>query len=97
MQENDARKTLDQHIFICTKCQCTSDMENPNHATELRMELKNLCSKEIPGQSIRVNAAGCLGVCDEGIHAVIYPQQKWFKKLSKESIPELIKYLKSGI
>ncbi|EQC44184.1 hypothetical protein M900_A0318 [Bacteriovorax sp. Seq25_V] len=60
------------------------------------MELKSRVKTEFNTKDIRVNAAGCLGVCNEGIHAVIYPENKWFKKLSKESIEDLISHLKSS-
>lgn len=95
MQENTEKKHLEKHIFICTLCQSQKEPDNEKYAGELRASLKQICQKEIPGKAIRVNASGCLGVCDDGIHAVVYPEQKWFKLLSKESIPSLVDYLKS--
>lgn len=95
MQENKDKKLLEKHIFICTLCQSQAAPADEKYAEDLRAQVKQICQKELPGKSIRVNAAGCLGVCDEGIHAVVYPEQKWFKLLTKESIPTLVDYLKS--
>lgn len=89
-----------KQIFICTKCVNDHHLENVNYAEEMRMELKEKLSQCMRDEgknprSVRVNKAGCLGVCNDGIHAVVYPQGKWFKKLSKNEIPDLIDYLKS--
>lgn len=95
MQENIEKIPLEKHIFICTLCQSQAAPNDEKYASELRASLKQICQKEITNKRIRVNASGCLGVCDDGIHAVVYPEQKWFKLLSKESIPSLVEYLKS--
>ena len=94
MEENN-RTSIKKHVFIWTQCMNEKHCDNPNYATELRAELKTRAKSEFAKNDVRINASGCLGVCDEGIHAVIYPEGKWFKKLSKEAINDVINYLKS--
>ena len=70
-----------KHIFVCTniknqgKC-CGS---NPI-ASELVKTLKSIVSdKGLKGKNgVRVTASGCMGRCEEGPVAVIYPEGTWF-------------------
>ncbi|WP_207216264.1 (2Fe-2S) ferredoxin domain-containing protein [Candidatus Finniella inopinata] len=40
--------------------------------------------KELGLENIRINKAGCLGVCEHGPAAVIYPQGNWHTIASVE-------------
>jgi hypothetical protein len=56
----------------------------------LRAELKRFAKEQGWGARVRVNASGCLGRCEEGIAAVLYPQSEWFTELTPESgLPRL--------
>lgn len=94
IENNDAPK-FKKHIFICTSCS-HDDHPEDNFALELRKELKARCLEHFTKKEVRVNAAGCLGICQEGVHAVIYPDNKWFKKMDFSHIPEIIEYIKSN-
>ncbi len=52
---------------------------------QLRNDLKVWAAKKY-GNKVRINASGCLDLCTEGIGAVIYPHQEWFKNLRVEDI-----------
>ena len=39
---------------------------------------------------IRINKAGCLGTCNQGISMVIYPEGIWYGKVTESDIPEII-------
>jgi len=58
------------------------------------MEFRNLLKKEIELRGlkgkIRLNKAGCLGTCKQGISMVIYPQGIWYGKLRESDISEII-------
>lgn len=79
-------KSFKGHLFICTnnreggKACCTG-----RGALELREAVKAAC-KAIPHKpgELRVNAAGCLGHCEEGITAVMYPEGRWFTGLKND-------------
>ena len=77
------------HVFICT-----NQPDNPNKcgskgSEEMRRELKEKCAKAY-GKSVRINASGCLGYCEHGIAAVIYPQKEWHLNLAKNASENLL-------
>lgn len=80
---SDERK-LDAHLFICTnqreKGQCCA----ARGSIELRDRLKKEAKKRW-GAKVRINASGCLGHCEEGIAAVLYPKGQWFVNLNEHS------------
>jgi (2Fe-2S) ferredoxin len=39
---------------------------------------------------IRINKAGCLGTCNQGISMVIYPEGIWYGKVNEADLPEII-------
>jgi (2Fe-2S) ferredoxin len=46
---------------------------------------------------IRINAAGCLGRCDEGPVLVVYPEGVWYTYVDESDIDEIIEeHLKNG-
>jgi (2Fe-2S) ferredoxin len=85
-------RNLEAHLFVCTnhreggKKSCAG-----SGSVELRNELKQLCQSESKGWHgrVRVNTAGCLGRCEEGIVAVLYPKGEWLTELTTQSAPVL--------
>lgn len=61
----------------------------------LREKLKVHCQKtrEDWHGRVRINASGCLGRCEEGIAAVIYPQTQWHTGLTENDEAAVIKSL----
>ena len=88
------------HVFICehkkdngkASCGHNSNID----PSELKKELKTYC-KEKWAKSVRINTAGCLGKCSMGAAAVIYPQGKWYLKMDKNSLNEILKDIKSSL
>lgn len=42
---------------------------------------------------VRVNASGCLGHCEEGITAVMYPQGEWKLNLTPSDTETLVDWV----
>lgn len=78
---------LEAHLFVCTNQRESGESCGQKGGAELRDQLKAMCKEKSRGWKgrVRVNAAGCLGRCEEGIVAVLYPQSKWFTRLDKKS------------
>lgn len=72
---------LKAHLFVCTHLRQTGESCAAKGSVILRDALKKSCKR--PG--LRVNASGCLGHCEEGIAAVLYPMGKWFTHLNQQS------------
>lgn len=84
------------HLFICTKQKDSSECCSAKGSTELFLQLKEK-SRQRWGKSLRVNAAGCLGYCSEGITAVLYPHNRWFTGLTSDSLQQLEEMLEQAM
>lgn len=87
-------KGIEAHFFICTnhreggRASCAA-----RGSAALRDAAKSLSQDPARGWKgrVRINAAGCLGRCEEGIVAVLYPQGQWLTGLTPASLPEIEK------
>ena len=81
------------HVFICTNqreageqcCNSVGGSEMFAYAKDRIGELK----KNGPG-NIRINKAGCLGRCDQGPVAVVYPEGVWYTFIDAADIDEIV-------
>ena len=39
---------------------------------------------------VRVNKAGCLDSCENGISAVLYPQGVWYRRITLDDVDEIV-------
>ena len=60
------------------------------------MKAVKMAAKAEGIQNIRVQKAGCLGQCEQGISCVVYPEGVWYTLTGEENIPELLEHLRSG-
>lgn len=87
MTENDKLKA---HVFICTNLKTKGESCGAKNAQILRDNVKLICkNNKTAFDKVRINICGCLGKCEEGIAAVIYPQSIWLKNL-KENDEKII-------
>lgn len=80
------------HLFICTNQKERGECCAQKNAAALRDELKSWCKSQPElASKVRVNASGCLGCCEKGIAAVLYPKGEWRLELtdSEESKTQL--------
>lgn len=90
-------KNLKAHVFVCTN-EKKGESCGEKGGAKLRSRVKDL-SKEHPewkGQ-VRINSSGCLGRCEEGIVAVVYPQGKWLTGLESKDENVLIEAVKDAL
>jgi predicted metal-binding protein len=72
------------HLFICTNKKDGKECCAEKRSENLRKAVKDL-AKQKWGKDVRINSAGCLDHCSEGIAAVLYPQGEWFTHLKDTS------------
>jgi (2Fe-2S) ferredoxin len=79
------------HAMLCCGGQC-----EPDGSRELVNYMKaQLLAAGI--DDVRVNRAGCLGVCVQGPIMVVYPCGTWYCNLNRENIDRIIgQHFKSG-
>lgn len=93
---SDDVKTFEAHLFICTNRRENGECCASKGSEELREKLKKT-AKARWGKRVRVNAAGCLGHCERGIAAVLYPEGRWFVDLKKDDVEPLERALEQAL
>lgn len=71
---------LKAHLFVCTSCtykRADGSDSSPEEAYKLRKNLKTRARECYSKNEVRVSASSCLGECDFGIAAVLYPSGEW--------------------
>ncbi len=92
---SDQNNFFNKHLFICTNTRDNGESCGAKGAAELRDSVKKACkaANPFPDQKFRVNAAGCLGICERGIAAVLYPDGKWLVDLQSGDTQTVLEFL----
>ncbi len=90
---------LDAHLFICTNEKQGKPCCAARDAAALRDSLKKISKDPARGWAgrVRVNNSGCLGHCEDGIAAVLYPQGQWFTNLKSDDVELLTEVLVDAV
>lgn len=92
---------FDKHVFFCTNQRpagekCCNDFGAARLRDYVKDKVKAL-GLSTETNRIRVNAAGCLGRCDEGPVLVVYPEGIWYTYVDESDLDEIIEsHLKNG-
>ncbi len=82
-----------KHVFICENTRDESDTRgscSQKGSPAVREKMKQeIAVRGLKGK-IRINKAGCLGTCNQGISMVIYPEGIWYGKITESDIAEII-------
>lgn len=82
-----------RHIFFCCNQRTNgSDCCAQHNATEMLNYAKDRVAElGLKGAGkVRVSKAGCLGRCDHGPVAVVYPDAVWYTYIDREDIDEIV-------
>jgi (2Fe-2S) ferredoxin len=87
-----------KHLFICTN----GNPDDPKKcaskgALELHAQVKEMACQDFNPKEVRINRSGCLGYCEKGITAVLYPDSRWFYELTPKSESLLLKTLRESL
>lgn len=91
--------TYKAHLFICTNDRGPNGKREscgPKGAQELRDKVKTACHK-FPKGTVRINGAGCLDKCEQGITAVLYPKGEWFLNLQNTDVEKLVQAVEKAV
>ena len=84
----------EQHLFMCTH---DRGADNPRGccaqkgSLALLKQLKAAVRDHGLEERVRVNKAGCLGGCENGISVVVYPAGTWYRLRGEEDVETLLK------
>jgi (2Fe-2S) ferredoxin len=92
---------FDKHVFFCTNQRAAGeDCCNNYNATRMRDYMKDrvkMLGISTESNQVRVNAAGCLGRCEEGPVMVVYPEGVWYTYVDESDLDEIIEeHIKNG-
>jgi (2Fe-2S) ferredoxin len=81
------------HMFFCTNqrndgAKCCEDAQASQMRDYAKQRVKDLGLNAAGG--VRINNAGCLGLCEKGPVAVIYPEGVWYSYSDQSDIDEII-------
>ncbi len=73
-----------RHVLMCCGKSCGENMP-------LLKSLKaKVCAAGLEGE-VRVNRAGCLGVCQQGPIMVVHPEGVWYFDLDEDKLNRIVK------
>lgn len=86
-------KKLTKHIFICEFARNPkSDKPSCGQAAMgYKRHLKEKLNQAGMAKNIRINGAGCIGVCEHGPAMVIYPKAVWYGNIKEEDLDTIFK------
>ncbi len=80
-----------RHIFFCVNRREDGQPCCAEHGAEEAWAYAKARVKELGLEGVRVNKAGCLGRCDEGPVAVVYPEGVWYTYVDREDVEEIVR------
>ncbi|HYG76189.1 MAG TPA: (2Fe-2S) ferredoxin domain-containing protein [Planctomycetota bacterium] len=85
---NSQHPYLAKHILICAGESCA-----PQGGEKVREELKKELRARGIRQLYRDGQCTCLGLCRDGVNAVIWPEGTYLAGLTEQDIPRLVDYI----
>lgn len=81
------------HLFICCRERNGKECCADKKAEDLVDELKKWIKEKGLKKQLKVSKSSCLGHCESGIAACLYPQNIWFDRIRLEDSKELKRLL----
>lgn len=80
-----------KHIFVCTNDRLEGSCCNKVNGYGIFHALKEYVLSNGLANAVWVTRTGCLGFCNDiGTTVVLYPEKKWFTKVTKDDLPKII-------
>ena len=84
---------FERHIFLCINERAEGHPRGccaSKGGAEVAKAIKVAAYDRGLKGKVRVNKAGCLDACEEGISAVVYPEGVWYRGITLADVDELV-------
>lgn len=84
---------FEKHVFICINERAANDPRGCCRAKgseAILDKMKETVHKRGLKGKIRVNKAGCLDQCSEGVSIVVYPEGVWYGHVTMADVDEIV-------
>ena len=85
---SDAPKYLEKHVLICNGESC-----GPQGGVAVRTLLKQTLRERGLRKRFRDGECTCIGLCRDGVNAVIWPEGTYLAGVTEADVPRLVDYL----
>jgi len=82
----------ERHVFVCVNERPAGHPRGccaGKGSVEIRDRLKVMVNRAGLKSKVRVNAAGCLDVCERGVTVVVYPEAVWYGGVTIGDVDEI--------
>lgn len=77
------------HLLICCRDKSGKECCADKNADELVDDLKKWVKENGLKKQLKVSKSSCLGYCESGITACLYPQNLWLHRIKSKDINEI--------
>ena len=84
---------FERHIFVCINARAEGHPKGccaSKGGAEVAEALKVAAYQQGLKGRVRVNKAGCLDACEDGISAVVYPEGVWYRGVTLADVDEIV-------
>lgn len=78
-----------RHLLICTRGCCAPAEDAAALQAEARRLLGRRSDKSRPDH-VKVNTTDCLGICEQGPIAVVYPDGVWYRHVTADVLARIV-------
>jgi (2Fe-2S) ferredoxin len=90
----DLTQKVTTHLFVCCRQRDRKSCCASKGAAEWVDQLKSWVKTEGLKGQVKVSKSSCLGHCESGVTAVLYPQNQWLHKISEDDLTQIKKMIK---
>jgi (2Fe-2S) ferredoxin len=88
-----AEQRFERHLFICLNQRADGHPKGccaSKGSAEIAKAIKIAAYDRGLKGKVRVNKAGCLDACEEGVSAVLYPEGVWYRGITLDDVDEIV-------
>jgi len=85
---------FERHVFVCENRRPAGHPKGccaEKNAAAVAARLRELAFEAGLKGRVRINSAGCLGHCEDGLTLVVYPEAVWYGHVTPHDVEEIFR------